>query len=127
MKYKIERFEDMLDSLPISADVSLGFEVEVPGRPSIQPRVLEALAPDARGRFLAFKVRMSDTARLKKNYGTETSPMAGAFKKEMEFEREFVKAGGTLLAGEDPTGIGGVLAGFGDQRERGGGRSLLTT
>ena len=31
MKYKIERFEDMLDSLPISADVSLGFEVEVPG------------------------------------------------------------------------------------------------
>jgi Amidohydrolase family len=39
------------------------------------------------------------------------------FKKEMEFEREFVKQGGTLLAGEDPTGIGGDLAGFGDQRE----------
>ena len=43
--------------------------------------------------------------------------MAGAFKKEMEFEYAFVKAGGTLLAGEDPTGIGGILAGFGDQRE----------
>jgi imidazolonepropionase-like amidohydrolase len=28
-----------------------------------------------------------------------------------------VRAGGLLLAGEDPTGIGGVLAGFGDQRE----------
>ena len=27
------------------------------------------------------------------------------------------KAGGLLLAGEDPTGIGGILAGFGDQRE----------
>jgi len=27
------------------------------------------------------------------------------------------KAGGTLLAGLDPTGIGGTVAGFGDQRE----------
>jgi imidazolonepropionase-like amidohydrolase len=37
-------------------------------------------------------------------------------KKEMEFEREFVKAGGLLMAGVDPTGWGGVVAGFGDQR-----------
>jgi imidazolonepropionase-like amidohydrolase len=28
-----------------------------------------------------------------------------------------VKQGGLLLAGLDPTGIGGVVAGFGDQRE----------
>ena len=35
----------------------------------------------------------------------------------MEFEYAVAKAGGLLLAGEDPTGIGGVLAGFGDQRE----------
>jgi hypothetical protein len=106
----VKRHVAITSTLPV-------FEVEVPGRPSIQPRVLEALSPDARDRFLAFKVRMGDMARLKKNYGTETSPMAGAFKKEMEFEREFVKQGGTLLAGEDPTGIGGDLAGFGDQRE----------
>jgi imidazolonepropionase-like amidohydrolase len=38
-------------------------------------------------------------------------------KKEMQFEHEFAKAGGLLLAGSDPTGSGGVLAGFGDQRE----------
>ena len=37
-------------------------------------------------------------------------------KKEMEFEREFVKAGGLLMTGVDPTGWGGVIAGFGDQR-----------
>lgn len=37
-------------------------------------------------------------------------------KKEMEFEREFVNAGGLLMAGVDPTGWGGVVAGFGDQR-----------
>ena len=93
------------------------FEVEVPGRPSIQPRVLDTLSLDARSAFLANKVRMSDQGRLKRIYGSEVSPMAGAFKKEMEFEYAFVKAGGTLLAGEDPTGIGGILAGFGDQRE----------
>lgn len=40
-----------------------------------------------------------------------------ALKKEMAFERAFVKAGGLLLAGPDPTGNGGVLPGFGDQRE----------
>jgi hypothetical protein len=34
----------------------------------------------------------------------------------MAFERAFVAAGGLLGAGVDPTGIGGALAGFGDQR-----------
>lgn len=38
-------------------------------------------------------------------------------RKEMEFERDFVRMGGTLLAGCDPTGDGSTLAGFGDQRE----------
>ncbi len=38
-------------------------------------------------------------------------------RQEMQFERGFVKAGGLLLAGTDPTGWGGVIAGFGDQRE----------
>jgi hypothetical protein len=37
-------------------------------------------------------------------------------RQEMEFEREFVKAGGLLLAGVDPTGWGGAIAGYGDQR-----------
>jgi imidazolonepropionase-like amidohydrolase len=37
--------------------------------------------------------------------------------KEMEFERDFVREGGLLMAGCDPTGFGGILPGFGDQRE----------
>lgn len=37
--------------------------------------------------------------------------------KEMQFEHDFVKAGGTLLAGSDPTGDGSIMAGFADQRE----------
>jgi imidazolonepropionase-like amidohydrolase len=93
------------------------FEMFVPGRPTIQQRVLDALSPDARSRFLYNKVHFSDAAAIKKRYGTEVSPWVGAFKKEMEFEYAFAKAGGLLLAGEDPTGMGGVLAGFGDQRE----------
>src|SRR6266852_3812013 len=93
------------------------FEVEVPGRPAIQERVLTALSPDARSAFLGNKVRVSDSSRLRRVYGTDASPITAAFKKEMEFEYAFAKAGGLLLAGEDPTGIGGVLAGYGDQRE----------
>jgi Amidohydrolase family len=79
--------------------------------------VLDALSPDARSYFLNNKVRNDDVAANKKLYGSELSPWVGAFKKEMEFEYAFAKAGGLLLAGEDPTGMGGVLAGFGDQRE----------
>ncbi len=37
-------------------------------------------------------------------------------KKEMRFEREFVAAGGLLMAGCDPTAYGAVLPGFGDER-----------
>jgi hypothetical protein len=43
--------------------------------------------------------------------------LEAALKKEMAFEVAFVRAGGLLLAGPDPTGNGGVLPGFGDQRE----------
>ena len=93
------------------------FEMNVPGRPSIPQRVLDALAPDARNALLANKVRASDQAAIRRRYGTETSPWPAAFKKEMEFERAFSRAGGLLLAGLDPTGMGGVIAGFGDQRE----------
>jgi enamidase len=34
----------------------------------------------------------------------------------MAFERAFVKAGGTLIAGTDPTGGGGLVPGFSNQR-----------
>jgi hypothetical protein len=37
-------------------------------------------------------------------------------KTEMAFERSFVRAGGVLMAGADPTGWGATLAGLADQR-----------
>jgi imidazolonepropionase-like amidohydrolase len=88
-----------------------------PGRPTLQPRVLDALSPEARALLLERRVRSSDSAAIRKRYGTENSPWPAAFKKEEEFEYAFSKAGGLLLAGLDPTGMGGIIAGFGDQRE----------
>jgi imidazolonepropionase-like amidohydrolase len=93
------------------------FEMSVPGRPTMQARVLDALTVEARSAVLANKLHAGDQASLRKRYGTDSSPWSAVFKKEMEFEREFVKAGGVLLAGLDPTGMGGIVAGFGDQRE----------
>ena len=92
-------------------------EMFLPGRPTIQQRLLDALSPDARIMFLANKVRLSDLASVQKRYHSDLSPWPAAFRKEMEFERAWVAAGGVLLTGEDPTGLGGVIAGFGDQRE----------
>ncbi|HXZ41079.1 MAG TPA: amidohydrolase family protein [Terriglobales bacterium] len=111
ISYLVQKHVAVTSTLPV-------FEMgSFAGRPTIQQRTLDALAPDARTTLLNNKVRSSDTSRLKQMYGTETSPWAAAFKKEMEFEYAFAKAGGLLLAGLDPTGMGGVIAGFGDQRE----------
>jgi hypothetical protein len=87
------------------------------GRPTLEKRVLDALSSEARTAILERRVRSSDSSRLRKEYGSDASPWPAAFKKEMEFEHAFAKAGGLLLAGLDPTGMGGVIAGFGDQRE----------
>jgi len=108
--YLVQHHVAMTSTLPV-------FEMSVPGRPSIQARVLNALSPDARSAVLNNKVRSSDQGAIRRRYGSDASPMTAAFKKELEFEYAFSKAGGLLLAGLDPTGMGGVIAGFGDQRE----------
>jgi hypothetical protein len=56
-------------------------------------------------------------ARAAANSPLRAAKSEAALKKEMAFEVAFVRAGGLLLAGPDPTGNGGVLPGFGDQRE----------
>jgi imidazolonepropionase-like amidohydrolase len=107
----IQRHVAMTSTLPV-------FEMgSFAGRPRLQQRVLDALSPDAQKLLLERMVRANDAAAIRKRYGTDVSPWPAAFKKEEEFEYAFSKAGGLLLAGLDPTGMGGVLAGFGDQRE----------
>lgn len=85
------------------------FETFVPNRAPVDSRILDAMLPEAQISYLRRRSLISDNAAK--------SDWPALFKKEMEFEREFVKEGGTLLAGLDPTGYGGVIAGFGDQRE----------
>ena len=72
----------------------------------LNPRVLNVMSTDARVRYLQARARVPADG----NFNT-------LFRKAMEFERAFVQAGGLLIAGLDPTGNGGIVAGFGDLRE----------
>jgi len=111
IQYLVQHHVAVTSTLPV-------FEMgSFSGRPTLEKRVLDALSPDARSALLANRVRSSDFGFLRQRYGSEISPWPVAFKKEEEFEYAFAKAGGLLLAGLDPTGMGGVIAGFGDQRE----------
>ncbi len=111
IQYLIQHHVAITSTLPV-------FEMgSFPGRPTLEKRVLDALSPDARSALLWNRVRSSDTGLLRQRYGSDVSPWPAAFQKELEFEYAFSKAGGLLLAGLDPTGMGGVIAGFGDQRE----------
>ena len=71
-------------------------------------KVLDAMSMEARASYLAARGRVRVTA---------DNPAERLLRKEMAFELAFARAGGLLLAGPDPTGIGGVLPGFGDHRE----------
>src|SRR5580693_4261828 len=83
------------------------FETLAPNRPPLQNRVLDALSLPSRTDYLMVRAKIAEAK------GSSDALL----KKEMQFEHEFVRAGGVLLSGEDPTGYGGALAGFGDQRQ----------
>ena len=84
------------------------YELSVPDRPPLEGRTMTALAPGARDEYLARR------EEIKKQAGD--SVMADLFPRAQAFEYAFFKAGGLLAAGVDPTGNGGALPGFGDQR-----------
>ena len=90
----------------------------IPGRPPLRQAMLDAMTPQAREAYLYR--RQTPTK--------EDTPAAGPMdssgtdwpmliKRDMLLEHAFAAAGGLLLAGPDPTGDGGVVPGFGDQRE----------
>ena len=82
------------------------FETSTPGRP--MPPGLEVLLPELRQQF-------------EQNYARTAQNQESIFKtllpKGMALERAFARAGGLLLAGTDPTGRGGVVPGFSNQRQ----------
>jgi len=92
----------MTSTLPV-------FEAFVPGRPVTEQRTLDAMTPEVRDRYLADRKQI-DAA------GDKWLFSPASFKRAMAFDYEFAKAGGLLAGGVDPTGNGGALPGFGDQR-----------
>jgi hypothetical protein len=84
------------------------YEPFVANRPTKDERTLQAMDPEVRESYLKQRQQIDSS-------GTGWVSQQ-AFQNAMAFDRAFVAAGGLLASGVDPTGIGGALAGFGDQR-----------
>lgn len=99
--------EMVAHKVPMTSTLAV-FELFVPGRPPLERRMLDAMAPDVRAEYLTSRARLSEPGAF------SISPEI--FRNAQQFELEFVRAGGLMAAGVDPTGNGGALPGFGDQR-----------
>ncbi len=82
------------------------FETLTRGRP--MPPGLDVLTPQLKESFQRAYDRVAQNPQ---------SVYATLFPKAMRMERAFVAAGGMLIAGTDPTGSGGVVPGFADERQ----------
>ena len=85
------------------------FESSIPTHLHLQNRVLEAMSPPTREAYLYTR-----NAELSH---PQNALREKAYHNGAALEHKFVNAGGLLIAGLDPTGDGGTLPGFGDQRE----------
>ena len=87
------------------------FEQIVPLHAPLNPKAMAVLTPEAREAYLYSRnltISRANTPRIQ--------AFTEAFKNDLALENQFASAGGLLLAGPDPTGNGGVIPGFGDQR-----------
>ena len=82
------------------------FETFTPGRP--MPPGLDVLTPQLKQQFEQTFARVSQS---------KESNYTKLFPKAMALERAFARAGGVLVAGTDPTGSGGVIPGYSNQRQ----------
>lgn len=98
-------FRHLIDKKVAVTSTLTIFETFTPGRPL--PQGLDVLLPQLRDEYERRHVATQRNAQ---------SPYLRAFPQGMAFERAFVKAGGTLIAGTDPTGGGGLVPGFSNQR-----------
>ena len=103
-------FKNLVQTL-IKANVALTstltvFETFTPDRP--KPPGLEVLTPQLREQF---------DQNYTRTQANKESVYTTLFPKGMALERAFARAGGLLIAGTDPTGGGGVIPGFANQRQ----------
>ncbi len=87
------------------------YEISVAGRRPIDQRTFDMLAPE-----IAADVKAESERRRGADPGSGIGTPPAVYEKALEYEYAFVKAGGLLAAGVDPTGYGAALPGFGDQR-----------
>ena len=88
------------------------FEQSLALHAPLNPRAMAVLTPEAREAYLYARNRAASRGATEQG-----RKFALAYLNDLGLERQFVAAGGLLLAGPDPTGNGGVIPGFGDQRE----------
>src|SRR5436305_1824157 len=93
--------------VPMTSTLAV-FEMFFPNRPTKDERMLTAMSPEVKQAYMTTR-DMIDTS-------SKWPFTAEMLKNAMAFEKAFVDAGGVLAAGVDPTGFGGALPGFGDQR-----------
>ena len=82
------------------------FETFTPGRP--MPPGLDVLLPELKQAYEQSYQRTSQS---------QQSVYTTLFPKALALERAFARAGGVLVAGTDPTGGGGVIPGYSNQRQ----------
>jgi imidazolonepropionase-like amidohydrolase len=100
--------DDMIRNNVAMTSTLAVYELFIPNRPPVEQRMLDAMSPETREEYLTTRQRYIDNP--------ESASSPEVLKKAMAYEREFVRRGGLLAAGVDPTGNGGALPGFGDQR-----------
>jgi imidazolonepropionase-like amidohydrolase len=102
-RHLIEKHVAVTSTLPV-------YELDIPARVPLREEVVDALLPES----------LSSYVYLRKTASKDPYWLM-RLQKEMLWERAFYQAGGRLLAGSDPTGVGyvvgGDLAGYGFQRE----------
>lgn len=105
IKLLVDHHVALTSTLPV-------FEQSVPLHAPLQARQMDVLTPQAKESYLYSRNLVS--SRVGTPRGQQFTE---AYKNDLGLERQFVAVGGLLLAGPDPTGNGGVIPGFGDQRE----------
>jgi imidazolonepropionase-like amidohydrolase len=104
IKLLVDRHVAITSTLPV-------FEQSLALHAPLNPRAMAVLTPQAKESYLYLRnlaATRGSTPRGK--------AFAQAYQNDLGLERQFAAAGGLLLAGPDPTGNGGVIPGFGDQR-----------
>jgi enamidase len=75
--------------------------------PNAPTKALDALLPEARRQYEQRRAAIAQSPDTTWNV---------LVRKEMQLEKMFADAGGLLVVGTDPTGFGGVVAGYSNQR-----------